>query len=86
MFNELPAGKQYRNVINVDSSRKLEVKLMTAEEKLANLKGSVNNNSTRIGNAEGRIGNAENRFRYYVPFGQLVKRKHHWEKLIIHPY
>lgn len=42
MFNELPAGKQYRNVINVDSSRKLRGEINDLRRQIANLNSRIN--------------------------------------------
>ena len=49
MFNELPAGKQYRNVINVDSSSKLRGEINDLRSQVANLNSKINNVNNDLG-------------------------------------
>ena len=50
MFNELPAGKQYRNVVNVDSSRKLRGEINDLRRQVANLNSSINKRVDDVNN------------------------------------
>ena len=54
MFNELPAGKQYRNVINVDSSRKLRGEINDLRRQVANLNSRINGVNNDLQGHKGR--------------------------------